>query len=59
MKTVAMARDFPYRVKVTVVIMYLGGVTYQRVPEAAVRAILEARAGIVIDQEDQDCPIPR
>lgn len=54
MKTVTMSRDFSYRAKRTVFVQYLGGTTYRRVPEAAVRAIIEARAGSVVDPEEQD-----
>jgi hypothetical protein len=52
MKTVAMMRDFSYRAKRTVFVQYLGGMTYTRVPEAAVRAIVAARAGKVVEPED-------
>jgi hypothetical protein len=55
MKTVRMKRDFSYRAKRTVFVQYLGGVTYPRVPEAAVRAILNAGAGeIVVETRDDD-----
>lgn len=53
MRTVRLARDFhyrPYRVG-PVVIEYIGGAVYRRVPETAVRAILDAGAGEVIDDE--------
>jgi hypothetical protein len=46
-----MSRDFQYRAKPRVFIMYLGGATYERVPEVAVRAILAARAGQIVDRE--------
>lgn len=52
MKTVAMSRDFSYRAKARVFVQYLGGATYDRVPEAAVRAILDARAGRVVEREE-------
>lgn len=52
MKTVSMQRSFDYRPKRGVIIAYLEGVTYLRVPEAAVRAILEAGAGKIVDDED-------
>lgn len=51
MKTIAMARDFSYRVKPKVFIQYLGGTIYERVPEAAVRAILAADAGKIVEQD--------
>lgn len=54
MKTVAVSRDFPYRAKRHVVVQYLGGVTYPRVPEAAVRAIVHAGAGKIVEQEASD-----
>lgn len=48
MKTVKMERDFTYRATSRVFVQYLGGGTYERVPEAAVRAITAAKAGAVI-----------
>ncbi|WP_375414629.1 hypothetical protein [uncultured Bradyrhizobium sp.] len=48
MKTVAMTRDFSYRVARHTVIQYVGGLTYHRVPEAAANAILDAKAGTII-----------
>lgn len=48
-KTVEMKRDFIYRPKRNVHILYRAGVTYERVPEAAVRAI--ADAGKVIERD--------
>lgn len=50
MKTVHMSRDFSYRVKSTVFVQYICGATYDRVPEAAVRAILAARAGEIVER---------
>ena len=44
-----MLRDFPYRPHARVTVQYLGGVIYARVPEYAVRAILKAKAGEVIE----------
>lgn len=44
-----MLRDFPYQAKPRVVVQYLGGVIYVRVPEFAVRAILKAKAGEVVE----------
>jgi hypothetical protein len=52
MKTVCMARDFSYRAKARVFVQYLGGATYDRVPDAAVRAIPAAKAGRVIEREE-------
>ncbi|MCK1460902.1 hypothetical protein IVB34_21700 [Bradyrhizobium sp. 2] len=49
MKTVLMAAAFSYQPFRTVTIQYLAGKLYRRVPEAAVRAILKANAGRVID----------
>jgi hypothetical protein len=49
MKTIRMERDFSYRATSRAFVQYLGGQTYQRVPEAAVRAIVSARAGEVVD----------
>lgn len=49
MKTVKMARDYSYRATPRVFVQYIGGETYQRVPEAAVRAITAAGAGEVAD----------
>ena len=53
MKTVAVSRDFNYRPKRHVAIKYLGGKTYRRVPEAAVRAIVDARAGRIVTDEQE------
>lgn len=44
-----MLRDFPYRPQPRVTVQYLGGVIYARVPEYAVREILKAKAGEVIE----------
>jgi hypothetical protein len=48
MKTVKMERDFSYRATPRAFVQYLGGETYQRVPEAAVRAITAAGAGTIV-----------
>jgi hypothetical protein len=48
-KAVTMLRDFPYCPSLKVTIQYRGGVTYARVPEAAVRAIVGAGAGDVVN----------
>jgi len=50
MKTITMARDFAYVPRPQVTIQYLAGRTYQRVPEAAVRAIISAGAGKIARQ---------
>lgn len=49
MKTIKMERDFSYRATSRAFVQYLGGTTYQRVPEAAVRAIVAAGAGEIVD----------
>jgi len=51
MKTIEMLKDFSYRVKPTVHVQYLGGKTYDHVPEFAVREILKAQAGRIIQQD--------
>jgi hypothetical protein len=48
MKTVKMERDFSYRAMPRAFVQYLGGVVYERVPEAAVRAIIAAKAGVIV-----------
>lgn len=50
MKTVRMTRDFSYRAKPRVSIQYIGGAVYRRVPEAAVRKILAAGAGEIVEE---------
>ena len=57
MKMVRMLQRFAYRAKARVVVLYLGGETYRRVPEAAVRAILAARAGEIVEQVYHCCGI--
>ncbi|MET4721917.1 hypothetical protein ABIF63_006023 [Bradyrhizobium japonicum] len=51
MKTITMQKEFSYRPSVRVVVQYGQGKTYPRVPEAAVRAILAAGAGVIVDQD--------
>lgn len=53
MKTVEMMRDFAYRPfpRRPILTAYLAGVTYTRVPEAAVDAIVSAGAGRVVEPE--------
>lgn len=49
MKTIRMIKDYSYRATPRVFLQYIGGCTYERVPEAAVRAIVGANAGEVVD----------
>jgi hypothetical protein len=44
-----MLRDFAYQARPRVTVQYIGGIVYARVPEFAVRAILKAKAGVVIE----------
>ena len=53
MKTVEITRDHSYRAKARVVVQYQAGHTYRRVPEAAVRSILAAGAGVIVDQDER------
>jgi hypothetical protein len=55
-KTITMTRDFNYHPfkRKPVNILYLGGATYERVPEAAVRAILAAGAGYVVERHPHE-----
>ena len=48
MKTIRMTRDFDYWPVRQVVMAYRAGVTYERVPEAAVAKILAAEAGEIV-----------
>jgi len=50
-KTVRVDRDYPYRARRNVVVQYLAGNVYRRVPEAAVRAILGAGAGSIVEDD--------
>lgn len=52
MKTIQMTREFVYQPKDRVAIRYLGGATYDRVPEFAARAIVAAGAGYAVEQSD-------
>ncbi len=54
MKSVRMLRDFSHRASARVFVQYLAGKTYDRVPEAAVRAIVSAQAGEIVDQAKRD-----
>lgn len=49
MKTVEMSRDYSYCATRHIVIQYIGGKIYRRVPEAAVRAIVAAGAGKIVE----------
>lgn len=51
MKTVAVIRDFSFRVSRNVIVQYRQGQIYRRVPEAQARAIVAAGAGEVVDGE--------
>lgn len=46
-----MQKEFLYRAGARVVVQYRQGKTYPRVPEAAVREILAAGAGVIVDQD--------
>lgn len=46
-----MREEFSYRAGARVVVQYRQGKTYHRVPEAAVREILAAGAGVIVDQD--------
>lgn len=46
-----MQKEFSYRPSARVVVQYRQGKTYPRVPEAAVREILAAGAGVIVDQD--------
>lgn len=54
MKTVEMERDFNFRAAARVFVHYVGGTVYRRVPEAAVRAIVSAKAGKVVEPLSDD-----
>jgi len=51
-KTVLMSRTFDYRPRRGVIVVYAAGQRYDRVPEAAVRAIVAAGAGDVIEKPE-------
>jgi phage tail protein X len=57
MKTIRMVRDFAYRAKFFVVVQYVAGKTYERVPEAAVKAILAANAGEIVEGKTVERPV--
>lgn len=46
-----MHRDFSFRVNARAFVQYRGGVTYRRVPEMQARAIVDAGAGAIVDDE--------
>jgi hypothetical protein len=52
MKTVRMFRDFDYRPTPKFLTAFKGGKTYSRIPEAAVKAIIEAKAGEIVTEEN-------
>ncbi|MBR0855664.1 hypothetical protein [Bradyrhizobium liaoningense] len=54
MKTVLMNRTFDYRPRRAVIVVYAAGQRYERVPEAAVRAIVAAHAGEVVAKPERD-----
>jgi hypothetical protein len=47
-KTVAVIRDISVRIHAKVFVQYVAGVEYKRVPEAQVRTILAAGAGVIV-----------
>lgn len=47
-----MTQDFNYRAKRHVAIRYVSGAVYRRVPEAAVRKIVAAGAGEIVEEVD-------
>ncbi|MGY3609925.1 MULTISPECIES: hypothetical protein [unclassified Bradyrhizobium] len=47
-----MSRTFDYRPRAGVIVVYEGGQRYDRVPEAAARAIVAAAAGSVLKGAD-------
>lgn len=53
MKTVEMFRDFNYTPHPAQTIAYKSGQTYERVPEAAVRAIILDDAGRVVIRDER------
>ncbi|UPU01317.1 hypothetical protein J4G48_0031805 [Bradyrhizobium barranii subsp. apii] len=53
MKTILMTRTFDYRPRRAVIVVYAAGKRYERVPEAAVRAIVAAGAGEVVKKPEQ------
>jgi hypothetical protein len=52
-KSVEVVRDYGFRVSAKVIIQYKGGETYHRVPEAQVRAIVDAGAGKIVRKVDE------
>jgi acyl CoA:acetate/3-ketoacid CoA transferase alpha subunit len=51
-KTMRMLRTFNYRPRDGVIIVYEGGYEYRRVPEAAVRKIIQDGAGEIVKAND-------
>jgi len=54
MKTMKMNKDFSHRAAARVFVQYLADRTYDRVPEAAVRAIIASSAGEIVNPAAQD-----
>lgn len=52
MKTVFLELDYDYKPVAAVTIAYRAGQTYERVPEAAARAIVEAGVGRIVGGDD-------
>jgi hypothetical protein len=49
MKTIEMSKDHSHRISNTAFQQYKAGSTYKRVPEAAVKSILAAGAGKIVN----------
>lgn len=54
MKTIRIIRDFDYHATRKYLVAYRAGTIVERVPEAAVEAILAAKAGEVVENGDTD-----
>lgn len=54
MKTIRMERNYDYRAAPRVFVKYLGGATYKRVPEAAVREIIRCGAGKIVEVAESE-----
>lgn len=54
MKTIEMEQDFLYKIRprgeTLVTVLYRSGLVYKRVPEAAVKRIVGAGAGRIVDE---------
>lgn len=53
MKTVRVDRAFAYRARPRVFVQYQAETVYRRVPEAHARAIVEAGAGAIVEDDAQ------